>query len=70
MDALPSVKGPREQPRTLCRKYVEDLASSHPGIPSAKLLLVAGDWDTSKSQLTVLPPQLQNDKRAKGNTLN
>ena len=43
MDALPRGKRPRERSRTRWRNYVEDLAWSRFRIPSAKLLLVAGD---------------------------
>ena len=66
-DALPSGKRPRERPRTRWRNYVEDLAWSRLGIKPAKLLLVAGDRDTWRSQLD---PQSLMDKPAKGNTLN
>ena len=47
------------------RNYVEDLAWSRLGIPPAKLPLVAGDRDAWRSQLELLPPQPQKDKRAK-----
>ena len=70
MDALPSCKRLREQPRTHWWNYVKDLAWSCLGIPPAKLPLVAGDWDAWRSQLKLLPPQLQKDKQAKGNALN
>ena len=46
-----------------------DLAWSCLGIPPAKLPLVAGDRDASRFQLELLPPQVQKDERAKGNTL-
>ena len=45
MDALPSAKRPRGQPRTRWQNYVEDLARSRFGIPPTKLPLVAGDQD-------------------------
>ena len=70
MDALPSGKRPGGQPRTRWQNYVEDLAWSHLEIPPVKLLLVARDRDPWRSQLKLLPPQLQKDKWAKGNTLN
>ena len=70
MDALSCDKGPRGRPRTRWRNYVEDLAWSRLGIPPAKLPLVAGDRDAWRSQLELLPPQPQKDKRAKGKTLN
>ena len=40
------------------------------GNSPAKLPLVAGDRDAWRSQLELLPPQPQKDKRAKGNALN
>ena len=70
MDVLPSGKRPRERPRTRWRNYVEDLAWSLFGIPPAKLPLVARDWDAWRSQLELLSPQPQKDKRAKEDTLN
>ena len=69
MDALPSGKRPRGRPRNRWRNYVEDLVWSRLGIPPVKLPLVAGDWDAWISQLELLPPQLQKDKREKGNTV-
>ena len=73
MDGLPSGKKPRRrnyvEPRTRWRNYVEDLAWSRLGIPPAKLPLVAGDRDAWRSQLELLPPQPQKDKRTKGNKL-
>ena len=68
MDALPSGKRPKRRPRARWRNYVEDLAWSRLGISLAKLPLVAGDRDTWRSQLELLSPQPQKDKRAKGNT--
>ena len=70
MDALPSGKKPKGQPRISKKNYIEDLAWSHLGIPLAELLLVAGDRDAWRSQLKLLPLQCQKDKRAKGNALN
>ena len=70
MDAVPSGKRPRGQPRTRWRNYVEDLAWSRLGIPPAKLPLVAEDRDAWRCQLELLPAQPQKDKQAKGNTRN
>ena len=70
MDALPSSKRPREQPRIRWRNHIEELALSHLGIPRAELPLVARDRDACRSQLEMLPSEPQKDKRAKGNTLN
>ena len=70
MDALPSGKRPRGRPRTRWQNYVEDLAWSRLGIPPAKLPLIEGGWDAWRSQLELLSPQPQKDKRAKENTLN
>ena len=70
MDAFPSGKRPIGQPRTRWRNYVEDLALSRCGIPPAKLMLVAGERDAWSSQLKLLPPQPQKDKREKRNTQN
>ena len=70
MDAFPSGKRPIVQPRTRWQNYVEDLALSRCGIPPAKLMLVAGERDAWSSQLKLLPPQPQKDKREKGNTQN
>ena len=70
MDALPSGKEPRGRSRTCWRNYVEDSAWLRLGIPPAKLPLVAGDRDAWRSQLELLPPQPQKDKRTKGNTMN
>ena len=69
MNALPSGKRPRGRPRNRWRNYVEDLVWSRLGIPPVKLPLVAGDWDAWRSQIELLPPQLQKDKREKGNTV-
>ena len=63
-------KRPKERSNTRGRNYVKDLAWSRLGIPPAKLPLVAGDRDAWRSQLKLLSPQPQKDKRAKGNTLN
>ena len=70
MDAFPSGKRSSGRPRTRWRNYVKDLAWSRLGIPPAKLPLVAGDRDACRSQLELLQPKPQKDKRAKGNTLN
>ena len=70
MNALPSGKRPRGQPRTQWRNYVKDLAWSRLGIPPAKLPLVAGDQDAWKSQLELLPRQPQKDTQENGYTLN
>ena len=70
IDARPNGKRPRGRPRTRWRNYVEDLARSRLEIPPAKLPLVAGDRDAWRSQLELLPPQPQKNKRAKENTLN
>ena len=69
VDALLIGKRRGRRPRTRGWNYVEDLAWSRLGIPPAKLPLVAGDRDACKSQLELLPPQLQKDKREKGNVL-
>ena len=70
MNALPSGKRPRGRPRTRWRNYVKDLAWSRLEIPPAELLLVSKDRDAWRSQLDLLPPKTQKDKRAKGNKLN
>ena len=62
-------KRPRGRPRTRWRDYAEDLAWLRLGIPPAELPLVAGDRDAWRSQLKLLLPQPQKDKRAKGITL-
>ena len=49
MDAFPSSKRPKGQPRTRWRNYVEDLTWSRLGIPPEKLPLVAGDRDAWRS---------------------
>ena len=63
MDALPIGKRPKGQPKTRWRNYVEDLRRL--GIPPAELPLVAEDRDAWRSQLKLLAPQPQKDKRAK-----
>ena len=70
MDALPSDKRPKGQPRTRWRNYVEDLAWLRLEISPTKLPLVAGYRNAWRFQLKLLLPQLQKDKRAKRNTLN
>ena len=65
MDALPSGKRPKAQPRTRWWNYVKDQAWSSLGIPPVKLPLVAGDRDAWRSHLELLPPQPQKDKRVK-----
>ena len=68
MDTLPRGKKSRERRGTRWRSYVEDLAWSGLGIPQAELPLIAGDWGAWTSQLELLPPKPQMDKRVKGNT--
>ena len=70
MNTLPSGKRPRGRPITCWRNYVKDLTCSRLGISPEKLPLVAGDRDAWRSQLELLPPQPQKDKRTKGNTMN
>ena len=62
MDAFLSGKKPRGRLRTRWRNYVEDLAWSRRGIPSAKLPLVAEDRDAWGSQLELLPQKGQSGK--------
>ena len=69
LDTLPNGKRPRGRPRTRWRDYDEDLAWSPLRIPPAKLPLVAGDRNAWRSQLELLFPQSQKDKRAKENIL-
>ena len=65
MNALPSGKRLRGRPRTRWRNYVKHLAWSRLEIPPVELSLVAGDRDTWRFQLELLP----GNKQVKGNKL-
>ena len=67
INALPRGKRVRGRPRTRWRSYVEELAWSRLEIPPT---LVARDRDACRFQLKLLHPQLQKDKRTKGNIWN
>ena len=68
IDALPRAKGLERNPDFAGGIMLKTW--SRFGILPAKLSPVAGDRDAWRSQLELLPPQPQKDKRAKGNTLN
>ena len=70
MDAFSSCKRLRGRLRSRWPDYDENLAWSCVGIPLAESPLVAKDWDAWRSQLKLLPTQLQKDTRKKRNTLN
>ena len=55
MDALPSGKRHRGQPKTHWQNYVKDLAWSHFGLPAAKLPLVTRDHDTWRPNSSCCP---------------
>ena len=69
MDALQVAKS-LEETRIGWRNYAKDQAWSRFVIPSEELSLVAGGRDAWGSQLELLSPQAQKDKRVKGNALN